>query len=266
MSDRSTHTGDSFRRPVAVTDDGMARIGSTRAELMGIRFRTDPGTPPPSNNPAPPAANLPPADPTPPTPDPANPAPTPAATELPAVNPATGLPYTAAETQAHISRLNAEAKLAREAKETAEARATAAETRANDILKAAGFNPDGTAYTEIDPAKVTAEKAASDKAAEKLRRENIVLRIAQRPDVLANADKLLDSRAFSDELDQISGDDVPGSVETLLKTWVGKDPVYKVTPAAASTGSTAHTGTTPSTDRMTKKAALAKRFEARPTS
>lgn len=247
-----------FQHTPLLDIDCMARIGANKHSIMGIRFHTgDPANPPSQSapNPTPPGAT-PPATTPPPATDPA-----PKADETPpAINKATGKPYTPAETQEYITKIRGEAKENREKFETEKQRADAAEARSNEILKAAGFNPDGTPYSEIDPEKVTADKAKSDAERDNTKRENLVLRVAGKVSIGADADRLLDSRAFTDKLSSIAVDDKDG-VETLIKEWIEKDPSYKVTSAAASSGGTTHTGTTPPSGRKSMADAVDAKYK-----
>lgn len=246
---------NAFRHPVRLDADCMAQIGTARAAIMGLRFAEGDGSTPPA--PTPPA-NTPP-NPTPPGTTPPATTPPPADEIPPAINKTTGKPYTPAETREYIATIRGEAKDNREKFETEKSRADAAEARANAILKAAGLNPDGTPYTEIDPVKVQADKAASDAKVEETKRENLVLRVSGKSDIQANADKLLDSREFTNKLSALKSDDKDG-VETLVKEWIEKDPSYKVTAAAASSGGTTHTGSTPPSGRKSMADAVGSRI------
>ena len=238
--------------PTARTIDGLAQIGMTRHQVMGIRYEGDEGGATPPGGPAPAPAPAPGG----PSPVATPPAATPPVIETPPINKLTGKPYTPAETQAYISTLRDESKTQRETREAAEKRATEAEETANRILRAAGFNPDGTPYKELDADAIAKGKAASDAERDTTKRENLVLRVAG---ASVNADKLLDSRAFNNKLSSIAVDDRAG-VEALVKEFVEKDESYKVTSAAASSGGTQHTGAKPSTDRKSLQEALDERL------
>lgn len=246
------------KTPVPCTIDGLAQIGMTRHQVMGIRYAGEEGGAGGAEGGA-------------------------GGTEggeakggakgaeggteggaketvitTPPINPKTNQPYTAAETQIYIAELRNESKTQRETREAAEARATEAETRANAILRAAGFNPDGTKYEELDPARIQAQKTESDSERDNTKRENLVLRVAG---ATVNADKLLDSRAFNHKLSSIKVDD-RDSVEALINEFIEKDDSYKVTSAAASSGGTQHTGAKKTTERKSLAEALAEQLPA----
>lgn len=241
--------------PIAAQAHGLAIIGRTVADLRGHRFGEGEGGNAPVG--APPAPAPAPAG-TPAAPAPAAPS-APAEGAIP-LNPATGVPFTAAETQARISSLNAEAKGHREAREAAEATATAANAQRDAVLAALGLTPTG-GTTPPDPAQLEATLAERTAAVDSTARENLVLRIAGVQGVVA--DKLLDSKEFDKKLSALKSDDRAG-VETLVSQWVTDHPEHKAAPvAAASSGGTSHTGNTDHTGRKTKAAALAERYNTK---
>lgn len=247
--------------PCRIGADGLALIGTTANEIRGIRYAVPAEPAPAPAAPAEPAPAAPPAA-TPPAATPPAPA-TPADPPVATINPKTGKPFTPEETATRISELNAENKTAREAKEAAEKERDAATERSNNILKAAGFNPDGTAYSEIDPAKLQADLATRTAAADTTARENLVLRVSSSQEHRANADALLDSRDFSTKLAALKVDDREG-VQTLVDEYVKNDAArFGITAAsAASSGGTAHTGTPiDPTARKTKSAAIAEHYK-----
>lgn len=246
--------------PAVVRDAfGLARIGTTANDIRGIRYRqanpadNDPGTPPA------------PAAPTPPAPGstlPGAPAPTPPAPTPPAA-PADTAPALRFEdlddrTQKYVKGLRTEAENHRLAKEAALADAAAAKTRADAILRAAGFNPDGTPYTDVTPEALQAKLQNTTTDAETTKRENLVLRVG--PALGADVDKLLDSRSFTSRLEGLKADDREG-ITSLITEAIEKDPTLKTGPApAAASGGATHTGTTPTGTRQSKSAALQARY------
>lgn len=255
------HTPTAERGP-----DGLAIIGRTLHDLRGIRYEQGEGGNQPPAPAAPPAApsSTPtpaPAAPAAPTPPPAAPS-APASTEQPpAVNPKTGQPYTAAETQAYIAELRNEAKTNREAREAAEAAIAAQNAALQAALVALGVQPDPS-QPPADPAALQATIAERTQAAEQVARENVVLRVAGSRPVPANADALLDSRAFTSRLASIAVDDRAG-VEALVDEFVTNDDRFRTTPApAAASGGAAHSGATPSTARKPVHQAIAERIAA----
>lgn len=251
--------------PVQTDIDGMARIGRTVPDLMGIRFEENnggntaatgtTGTATTTATPAAPASTT--ATPAQPATETTNVAQ--AGAQPPAINAATGKPYTAEETQAYIAKIRNEAKDNREGKEAAEKTAREATEQRDKILAALGLKADGSP-ADISPEALAAAKAESDAQVETTKRENLVLRIATRPGIDGNADKLLDSRQFNEKLSALKSDDRDG-VETLVKEWIANDPTYKVTPAASSSGGTTHTGTTPTGKRKTMGDAVAEKYK-----
>lgn len=256
----------------AVDLNGMAVIGMTRHALMGIRHAEDTGGAAPAAAPAAsptqtalgaPTAPAPAATGTPATQTPTGGAQTPqtgaqpaagAAETPPAINPATGQPYTAAETQKFIADLRGENKTHREAAATEKARADAEAGKLSAVLAALGLNADGSAAAKT-PDQLTAELNERNTAVETTKRENLVLRVAGKAEISADADKMLDSRAFNDKLSALPSAD-KDSVETLVKEWVQEHPDHKTIPAAASSGGVAHAGGVPTTQRKTLSEAL----------
>lgn len=236
-----------------LTVDGMAMLGATRHEIMGIRYTDAPGgaaPAAPAATPAAPAPNestiVPPAAPA-------------ADTVVVPINPSTGLPYTPAETQARISVLNGENKAAREAREAAERERDAAQQQTAAVLAALGLKPDGS-KADLTPEQLQAQVAERGSAAETTARENLVLRVS--PGLAADADKMLDSRSFTDQLSKIKADDKAG-VDALVKQWVEDHPEHKLAaPAAAASGGAQHTGTVPTDKRPTKSTAIADRYKS----
>ena len=248
--------------PVALTADSMALIGRTLADLRGIRHAdaqgaeaTPAGTNPTGTPaPAPPATQVP--TPTPP----AAQIPTPAEVP-PAINAKTGKPYTAAETQEYIATIRAEAKTNREARVAAEAKATAAEAQRDAVLAALGLGPDGKDLPK-DAAALEATLATERTAREDQARENIVLRVSLDPQINANADRLLDSRAFATKLSALKPDDRDG-ITALVKTTIAENPTWKNSPPAAqSSGSTTHTGPAPVSQRRSMGDAVKAKLQA----
>lgn len=262
--------------PVAADRDGLAVIGTPAATIRGMRFRTaDPGanTPPAGATQTPPAPN---ADPNPGTPAPSpspTPAPAPGGTPAPAPggNPPSGDPAPGGDapvrfedldprTQAYVRGLRQEAATERTARSAAEQARDAANERSNAILRAAGFNPDGTEYVDESPEALRTRLSERDTAVDNTRRENVVLRLA--PTLNVNADRLLDSRSFTDRLHRLGTDDREG-ISALITEVLGQDPSFRSGPApAASSGGTTHTGTPQNGERKTKSAAFASRYEA----
>lgn len=227
--------------------DGLAIIGNTRHAMMGIRYADGEGGNEPSDNP-PATDNKPPASENPPKAN-ENDDETP-----PPINAKTGKPYTAKETQDYIASLRTESKTNREAREKAEKEAQEAKDQRDKVLAALGLKSDGTPADET-PEQLAAKLSERDKAVEATARENLVLRIGTRPEISANVDKLLDSRAFTDKLASLKSDDRDG-VEALVKEWIENDPSYKVTAAASSSGGSAHSGTPPTGTRKSMSEAV----------
>jgi hypothetical protein len=240
---------------------GLARIGRTPAELMGIRYRQADPADNARTDPAPDGA-------TPPAP-PAQPAPTP---KPPANGQQDAQPAGASDdddtpirfedldprTQKHVKGLRAEAATHRQEREAAEARAKAAEEQKNAVLAALGLKPDGS-DADPDPAALqnTLEATRSETAA--TRRENLVLRVA--PALGANVDRMLDSRSFLAKLEALGSEPARDAVETLNRETLAQDASLKSAPApASSSGGTTHTGTTPSGQRKSTLAALGERY------
>jgi hypothetical protein len=273
------------RPAVLADDDGLAVIGRTLHDLRGIRFDNGTGgnapapqqsavpAPPPGVNPPAPEQQPAPAPASPPAPAPAAPAPAqqPAAPALPpepAINPRTGQPFTPAESQARIQELNREAQTNRERAETAERERDAANARANDILRAAGFNPDGTPYTEITPEAAAAAISGTTAERDTAVREALLLRVVGTTEHRANGDALLDSRDFVGRLSAIGTTDRAG-VEALVDEFVQKDAArYGTTPppAVSSGGAPQHTGTPNTPARQSKADAIAARYPGRAAS
>lgn len=250
---------------------GMALIGTPLAQLRGHRFAAD-GEVAPTVTPATIAANVQPQFVAPISTTAAPPAganqsaeaaakvaaevaaekAAAAAAEVPPpINKATGKPYTPAETQAYISTVRNEAKVSREKAEAAEAAKTAAEAQLAGVLKAMGLNPDGTKYTDPDPEALQQQVAKGNESVAATQRENLVLRVSLDPTINANADALLDSRAFVTKLSALKPDDREG-ITALVKEAVAGTPSFKNTPpAAAASGATAHVGTQETKQRKT---------------
>lgn len=246
--------------PVKLDAFGLAQIGSTKHELMGIRYHGDPANPPSANQPAgtPPAAT-PPANPNAPasplTQTTAGTGDTPPAGSTPPAAPQ----YTPEQTQQKIADLNAEAKASREAKEKAEKAQTDAEAKTAAVLAALGLNADGTAVGKT-PEQLQAELAVRNDAVADTARENLVLRVAGATDIQGNADLMLDSITFKAGLKAIKPDDRP-AVQKYVTDWVTAHPEHKLAaPAAASSGGTTHAGTQPATQRKSLTAALEEKF------
>lgn len=242
---------------------GLAQIGRTLHDLRGIRFNDGPGGGAPAPAPAAPApaptATTPAPAPAPspaPAPTPAAPAPAPAPAPAaptsetpPAINPKTGQPYTAAETAEYVKGLREEAKTHREAKEAADAQLAA-------VMAALGKKPDGTPLDASATPEDVAKLAESNKHTAL---ENVVLRAA--PALGVNADRLLDSASFLTQLRSKESTDTEG-IKTLISEALQKDATLAVVAAAASSGGTQHTGTTPTTARKSMHDAVQDRIAA----
>jgi hypothetical protein len=268
--------------PAALQDaDGLAVIGRTLHDLRGIRFDGDEGgnapagqqpaagQPTPGQQPAgqpshqrstspfpgpAPRGEQPPAAPPAPTGDPVPggaPTETPAPTN-PAPAPATPGQYTPEQTQQYNRQLRDEAKANRE-------RAEAAEAARNDSLKALGLQLDAEGNIvpipkDAPPAEAVAAQTERDNTA----RENLVLRVS--PSLAADADKMLDSRAFAQKLSELEPDDRAGA-EALVRDWVKDHPEHGLAPLpAASSGATAHAGGAPVNGRKPREEALKARY------
>lgn len=253
--------GSAFVRPTSLRDEanGLGTIGRTLHDLRGIRFEDGPGGNQPAPAPAAPAPAAPAPAPAPAQPAPAAPAPAPAtppaatppapapapaapANDVP-INPKTGQPYTPAETQAYISELRGEAKTNREAKEAADAQLAA-------VMAALGKKPDGT---PLDPSATPEDVAKLAEANKNTALENVVLRHA--PALGVNADRLLDSASFLNQLRSKESTDTEG-IKTLITEALQKDTSLALVAAAASSGGAQHTGTTPTTARKSMAEAV----------
>jgi hypothetical protein len=232
---------------------GLAVIGRTVHDLLGIRYNEGEG----GNTP--PAGGQEPPKPTPPTPTPPAAATPPAgATEPPAPNPPkVKFEDLDAETQAYVRGLRAEAADNRKAADAAAAEAAAAKAQRDKVLAAMGLKPDGSEQ-DPDPAALESKLTVAAAETENTKRENLVLRVG--PGLGANVDKLLDSRSFTNKLAALKVDDREG-VTALITEAITADVSLKSAPApAASSGGTTHTGTTPSDQRKSKAAALQSRY------
>lgn len=234
---------------------GHAVIGRTAHDLMGIRFNEGEGgnTPPAGGQeppkPAAPATPTPPAAATPP-----------AGSEPPAAKVKIKFEDLDADTQAYVRDLRSEAATHRQKADAAAAEATAAKAQRDSVLAALGLKPDGS-EKDPDPAELEAATRAASAAAESTKRENLVLRVG--PGLGANVDRLLDSRSFTTKLEGLKADDREG-VTALITEAITADVTLKATPAAAaSSGGTTHTGTTPTDTRKSKSAALQDRYTGR---
>lgn len=132
-----------------------------------------------------------------------------------------------------------EAAKHRTEKQTATQQAQAAQAQRDAILKAAGYKPDGS-EADPDPAALTAQIQEAQAVAWTNAVELSVVRSTLA--VGANAEALLDSRAFIDSLDQFVDDD-PNSGEFKkkiadhVKSYVDKHPTFKAAaPGPARSG------------------------------
>jgi hypothetical protein len=208
--------------PVRTTLDGMAGIGRTRLDLMGIRFDENDG----GNTPPAPAAPA-----TPAVPPAATPPATPAAPERPAGENVADLPAWA---QKIITDTRKEAGDHRVA-------LTASETRTAAILAAAGITPDAdpveaarTATAERDTATANALTSARE------------LAIYKAAGTLADPSKLLDSNAFLTSVSGIDPTDGPAILAAITAA-VTANPNLKAARAAGASsvdnpGGTGETG------------------------
>lgn len=131
-------------------------------------------------------------------------------------------------------------------------------------MKAAGFNPDGSKYTELTPEQVQQKLAESSGTVDNTQRENLLLRVT--PKLGADADKLLDSRSFTDQLHKLVKDDRAG-VEALVTKWTTEHPEHKIAPPpAAASAPGGHTGTQPVTGRKSRADALTEKYPSAQTS
>jgi hypothetical protein len=163
-----------------------------------------------------------------------------------------------------ITDTRAEAATHRTGKQTATAEALAAKQQRDAILKAAGFTPDGKDAppdTEALAAQIEQERAVAWTTGVELS----VFRTAQAAGV--DGDKLLDSRAFVDSLDEFTEDD-PRSpdfrtkLDAHIKAYVEKHPQFKTTttaptaPARAGSDRQPGSGGTPTQARKGLGAAI----------
>lgn len=160
-------------------------------------------------------------------------------------------------TQSEIKKLRDEAARYRAEKSAAVQRATEAESKKDAVLAALGLKPDGSA-ADPDPAELQGRLEATTHETAATKRENLVLRAA--PALGADADRLLDKVSFRAKLDALGVDD-RAAVETLIRETLEQDSSLKSAPAPArSSGGTTHTGNTPSGQRKSLQAALAERY------
>lgn len=242
---------------------GVAVIGRTVHDLMGIRYNEGEG------------GNAPAGGQEPPKPGPANTAPNPTP-PAPATTAAGGgttdqKPESTAspkvkfedlddDTKAFVRDLRTEAQTHRQRADAAADEAKAAKAQRDAVLAALGLKPDGS-EVDPDPAELQARTNAAVADTESTKRENLVLRVG--PGLGANVDKLLDSRSFTDKLAALKVDDREG-VTALITEALAADATLKAAPAAAaSSGGTTHTGTTPTDQRKSKAAALEARYSGR---
>lgn len=235
---------------------GLAVIGRTAHDLMGIRYNEGEGGNTPAGGQEPPKPTAP-ATPTPPAPA----APAAGATTPPAPNPSkVKFEDLDPDTQAYVRGLRSEAAEHRQRADAAAADAVAAKAQRDSVLAALGLKPDGS-EKDPDPAELQAATQAATAATEATKRENLVLRVG--PGLGANVDKLLDSRSFITKLEGLKADDREGVI-ALITEALTADVTLKATPAAAaSSGGTTHTGTTPTDQRKSKSAALQDRYSGR---
>lgn len=131
--------------------------------------------------------------------------------------------------QKYIGDLREEATKHRTEKQTATSEATAAKAQRDAVLKAMGLNADGTdapPTTEALAAQIEQERAVAWTSAVELN----VFRTAQAAG--ADGEKLLDSRAFVDSLDEFTEDDVRTpefrtKLDAHIKKYVEQHPTFK---------------------------------------
>lgn len=171
-----------------------------------------------------------------------------------------GRQYTAEQTQQHITRLNGDVQTQRERADAEKERADAAEARSNAILKAAGFNPDGTTGNP-EPEQVAQTLAERERELADARREKAVLLAA--PASQADASKLLDSMTFRTALGKLDATDSAGIAGLVKATVEGNASAFAAAPpAAAASGGQQHQGDSKATGaRLGKKAAFAAAYE-----
>lgn len=193
--------------------------------------------------PTPPTPGAPADAPTPPTP------PTPALPPTPGPDPTEPVDVAAlpANVQNLIKSLRREAGDHRTGKTAAEQQAQQAQERLNAMLKAAGFNPDGT--EDIDPEKATAQLAERLEMAQNALWTYGVKSAMEGlgPATGANVPLVYDSQSFRDTLDDLlDGDPSTPEFRTVLEAkmreFVAANPAY-----AAQSGGTP-TGTAPRPD------------------
>lgn len=168
-----------------------------------------------------------------PTTPPASTGTTPAAPAAPASQ--TDLASLPDDVKKLLADTRAEAAKHRTEGQTAKQAAAEAEKRVAAVLKAAGFNADGTNAPK-DPAALAAAVEQAQAAVWTTAVENVVLRTKN-----VDTEKLLDSRGFIDSLDPFVNDD-PNSAEFKTKLaahvaeYVSQRPQFKATatPAGAS--------------------------------
>lgn len=236
---------------------GLARIGRSPLDLMGIRFADGEGANAPAGGdggqqtppPAPPAGS--------PTP--------------PANGSADGSSGDGSEddgrvrfedldpaTQAYVKRLRKEAADERSKRTQAEQERLDAQAQKDKVLAALGLKPDGS-EKDPDPAELQSTLEQERQKIAATQQENLVLRVA--PLVGANADKMLDSMTFRAKLEALGPQPAREAVEALIRETIAQDATLKSAPAPArASGGTQHTGTTPSGQRKPLAQALEERF------
>lgn len=160
-------------------------------------------------------------------------------------------------TQKYVRDLRAEAANERAAAAQQAQEAAAAKQQRDAVLAALGIKPDGS-QADPDPAELQTRIQTTQAEAENTKRENLVLRLG--PGLGANVDRLLDSVSFRSKLSALAVDDREG-MTALISEAIGLDPSLKAAPpAATASGGTQHTGTTQTGERKSKSAALAERY------
>lgn len=212
--------------------DGLAVIGRTRHDLMGIRYEGEPGgNTPPAPVPAPPADPVPaptPAPPAPPAPAPPAPAPAPPAPtpQPPAPTPAPPINFQG-DPNEYVRDLREENKTRREA------------------------NQDLT--TKVGTLTQTNETLTAQNAS--LARANAVILAAG--GLGANASAILDAKSLDTKLAAVDPSD-PEAVKAFITEAITANPAFKTGPALPPTSGGGHQGGTPPATSLTLDGAVKK--------
>ncbi|WP_205647560.1 hypothetical protein [Agromyces badenianii] len=211
--------------PVRTTIDGLAQLGLTKADMMGIRYHSDPAAPPSGQpNPAqPPAA---PTAPPPAAPAPPVPTPPPSGPAAPPAQPAPPIQFQG-DPNDYVRDLRDENKTRREANQTL--------------------------TTQVGELTQTNETLTAQNA--QLARANAVI-LAAGP-LGANASAILDAKSLDTKLAAVDPSD-PEAVKAFIAEAMEANPTFKTGPGLPPTSGGGHQGGTPSATPLTLDGAVKK--------